>query len=123
MVFAGVFLIDNDDFEDLREALENCSSTMHLFGLRARNIDCPGFGFRWLHWDVAWRSSRSACQGVQPEVITHRAERILLCDHGKGERMLVNTPSELPDPTTLKFVEPTSMPQIISKPEFIGGIA
>lgn len=125
MVFAGVFPIDNDDFEDLREALEKLQLNDASLVFEPETSTALGFGFRcgflgMLHLEIVQeRLSREFNQ----EVITTVPNVSYYATTAKGERMLVNTPSELPDPTTLKFVEePYIYAQIISKPEFIGGI-
>lgn len=125
MVFAGVFPIDNDDFEDLREALEKLQLNDASLVFEPETSTALGFGFRcgflgMLHLEIVQeRLSREFNQ----EVITTVPNVSYYATSMKGERTLVNTPSELPDPTTLKFVEePYIHAQIISKPEFIGGI-
>ncbi len=125
MVFAGVFPIDNDDFEDLREALEKLQLNDASLVFEPETSTALGFGFRcgflgMLHLEIVQeRLSREFNQ----EVITTVPNVSYYATNMKGERMLVNTPSELPDPTTMKFVEePYIHAQIISKPEFIGAI-
>ncbi len=125
MVFAGVFPIDNDDFEDLREALEKLQLNDASLVFEPETSTALGFGFRcgflgMLHLEIVQeRLSREFNQ----EVITTVPNVSYYATTMKGERMLVNTPSELPDPTTMKFVEePYIHAQIISKPEFIGAI-
>ncbi|MBK7343426.1 MAG: elongation factor 4 [Saprospiraceae bacterium] len=125
MVFAGVFPIDNDDFEDLREALEKLQLNDASLVFEPETSTALGFGFRcgflgMLHLEIVQeRLSREFNQ----EVITTVPNVSYYATSMKGERILVNTPSELPDPTTMKFVEePYIHAQIISKPEFIGAI-
>lgn len=125
MVFAGVFPIDNDDFEDLREALEKLQLNDASLVFEPETSTALGFGFRcgflgMLHLEIVQeRLSREFNQ----EVITTVPNVSYYATSMKGERVLVNTPSELPDPTTMKFVEePYIHAQIISKPEFIGAI-
>ena len=125
MVFAGVFPIDNDDFEDLREALEKLQLNDASLVFEPETSTALGFGFRcgflgMLHLEIVQeRLSREFNQ----EVITTVPNVSYFANTKKGERMLVNTPSELPDPTLLQSVEePYIQAQIITKPEFIGGI-
>jgi GTP-binding protein LepA len=125
MVFAGVFPIDNDDFENLREALEKLQLNDASLVFEPETSTALGFGFRcgflgMLHLEIVQeRLSREFNQ----EVITTVPNVSYYATTMKGVRTLVNTPSELPDPTTMKFVEePYIHAQIISKPEFIGAI-
>ncbi|MFK7935182.1 MAG: elongation factor 4, partial [Saprospiraceae bacterium] len=57
------------------------------------------------------------------EVITTIPNVSYFAKEKKKEKYIVNTPSELPDPTRLEFVEePFIVAQIITKPEYIGTI-
>lgn len=125
MVFAGVFPIDNDDFEDLREALEKLQLNDASLVFEPETSTALGFGFRcgflgMLHLEIIQeRLSREFNQ----EVITTVPNVSYFATDTKGERFVVNTPSELPDPSHLRMVEePWIHAQIISKPEFIGAI-
>ncbi len=126
MVFAGVFPIENEDFENLREALEKLQLNDASWFL---NLKRP------LHWDLVfvvdfwacciWRLFRNDChREFNQEVITTVPNVSYYATKIKGkERIVVNTPSELPEPNYLEFVEePCIHAQIISKPEFIGAI-
>lgn len=125
MVFAGVFPIENEDFEDLRESLEKLQLNDASLVFEPESSTALGFGFRcgflgMLHLEIVQeRLSREFNQ----EVITTVPNVSYFATNTKGERFVVNTPSELPDPSHLKMVEePWIHAQIITKPEFIGTI-
>lgn len=125
MVFAGVFPIENDDFENLREALEKLQLNDASLVFEPESSTALGFGFRcgflgMLHLEIVQeRLSREFNQ----EVITTVPNVSYFATNKKKERFVVNTPSELPEPNYLDSVEePWIHAQIISKPEFIGAI-
>jgi GTP-binding protein LepA len=125
MVFAGVFPIENEDFEDLREALEKLQLNDASLVFEPESSTALGFGFRcgflgMLHLEIVQeRLSREFNQ----EVITTVPNVSYFATNKKKERFVVNTPSELPDPSFLESVEePWIHSQIITKPEFIGAI-
>ena len=125
MVFAGIFPIDNDDFENLRESLEKLQLNDASLTFEPETSAALGFGFRcgflgMLHLEIIQeRLSRE----FDMEVITTVPNVSYYANLIKGERILVNTPSDLPDTTLLKSVEePFIAAQIITKPEYIGAI-
>ncbi len=125
MVFAGIFPIDNDDFEDLRDSLEKLQLNDASLVFEPETSVALGFGFRcgflgMLHLEIIQeRLSREFDQ----EVITTIPNVSYIAYTKKGEDMIVNTPTDLPDPTRLDRVEePYIVAQIITKPEYIGSI-
>ena len=125
MVFAGIYPIDNDDFEDLRDSLEKLQLNDASLVFEPETSAALGFGFRcgflgMLHLEIIQeRLSREFDQEVittVPNVSYHAKTK-------KGEMLTVNTPSDLPDVTVLDYVEePFIEAQIITKPEYIGNI-
>jgi GTP-binding protein LepA len=125
MVFAGIFPIDNDDFENLRESLEKLQLNDASLTFEPETSAALGFGFRcgflgMLHLEIIQeRLSRE----FDMEVITTVPNVSYYANLIKGERILVNTPSDLPETTLLKSVEePYIVAQIITKPDYIGAI-
>ncbi len=125
MVYAGIFPIDNDDFEDLRDSLEKLQLNDASLVFEAETSVALGFGFRcgflgMLHLEIIQeRLSREFNQ----EVITTIPNVSYFAYTKKGEKVLVNTPNDLPEPTILDRVEePFITAQIITKPEYIGQI-
>ncbi len=125
MVFAGIYPIENEDFEDLRDSLEKLQLNDASLVFEPETSVALGFGFRcgflgMLHLEIIQeRLSREFDQ----EVITTVPNVSYVAYTKKGDRFVINTPSELPDPTMLDRVEePYISAQIITAPEFIGGI-
>ncbi len=125
MVFAGIFPIDNDDFEDLRESLEKLQLNDASLVFEPETSQALGFGFRcgflgMLHLEIIQeRLSREFDQ----DVITTVPNVSYMAYTKSGESFWVRTPSDLPDPSLLDRVEePYISAQIITKPEFIGSI-
>lgn len=125
MVFAGIFPIENEDFEDLRDSLEKLQLNDASLVFEPETSMALGFGFRcgflgMLHLEIIQeRLSRE----FEQEVITTIPNVSYYAYNKKGEKLLINTPSDLPDPTLLDRVEePYIKAQIITKPEYIGTI-
>ncbi|HKK87543.1 MAG TPA: translation elongation factor 4 [Saprospiraceae bacterium] len=125
MVFAGIFPIDNDDFEDLRDSLEKLQLNDASLVYEPETSVALGFGFRcgflgMLHLEIIQeRLSREFNQ----EVITTVPNVSYMAYTTGNEKIIVNTPSDLPDVNHLERVEePYIRAQIISHPDFIGGI-
>lgn len=125
MVFAGIFPIDNDDFEDLRDSLEKLQLNDASLIFEPETSTALGFGFRcgflgMLHLEIIQeRLSREFDQ----DVITTVPNVSYYAYTKKDGKQLVQTPSELPEPNVLdKVEEPYISAQIITKPEFIGAI-
>ena len=125
MVFAGIFPIDNDDFEDLRDSLEKLQLNDASLVFEPETSIALGFGFRcgflgMLHLEIIQeRLSREFDQ----EVITTIPNVSYYAYDKKGTEILIHTPNDLPDPTRLDRVEePYINAQIITMPEYIGTI-
>jgi len=127
MVFAGIYPIDNDDFEDLRDSLEKLQLNDASLTFEPESSVALGFGFRcgflgMLHLDIIQeRLSREFNQDVittVPNVMYHA-----YLNKNPEERFVINTPNDLPDPTLLHHVEELYIhAQVITKPEYIGTI-
>ncbi len=125
MVFAGIFPIDNEDFEDLRDSLEKLQLNDASLVFEPETSIALGFGFRcgflgMLHLEIIQeRLSREFDQ----EVITTVPNVSYFAYDKKGVKLTINTPNDLPDPSSLDRVEePYIKAQIITKSEYIGSI-
>ena len=125
MVYAGIFPVDNDDFEDLRESLEKLQLNDASLTFEPESSAALGFGFRcgflgMLHLDIIQeRLSRE----FDMEVITTVPNVNYYAYTTDGTKLHVRTPSDLPDSTKLQRVEePYIRAQIITMPEYIGQI-
>ncbi len=125
MVFAGIYPIENEHFEDLRDSLEKLQLNDASLVFEPESSIALGFGFRcgflgMLHLEIIQeRLSREFDQ----EVITTVPNVSYFAYTKKGEKLNIQTPNDLPDPTLIdKVEEPYIRAQIITKPEFIGTI-
>ncbi|MBK6621799.1 MAG: elongation factor 4 [Saprospirales bacterium] len=125
MVFAGIFPLDNDDYEALRDRLEKLQLHDASLVFEPETSAALGFGFRcgflgMLHLDIVQeRLNREFDQ----DVITTVPNVTYYVYTRKGEKLVVRTPSELPDPTLVDYIEePYINAQVITKPEYIGTI-
>ncbi|MEY2949852.1 MAG: translation elongation factor 4 [Saprospiraceae bacterium] len=125
MVFAGIFPVDNDDYEDLRDSLEKLQLNDASLVFEPETSAALGFGFRcgflgMLHLEIV---QERLAREFDMDVITTVPNVSYIASTKKLGEFNVRTPSELPDINTLDWVkEPFIEAQIITKPEFIGAI-
>jgi GTP-binding protein LepA len=125
MVFAGIFPLDNDDYEDLRDSLEKLQLNDASLTFEPETSAALGFGFRcgflgMLHLEIV---QERLFREFDQDVITTVPNVSYTAKTTKGEMLDVRTPSELPESTLLSYVEePYINAQIITKPEYIGSI-
>ena len=125
MVFAGIYPVDTDDFEELRSSMEKLQLNDASLVFEPESSAALGFGFRcgflgMLHMEIVQeRLEREFDMTVITTVpnVGYRATTT------KGELLVVNNPSDLPDPSTLESVEePYIKAQIITKSDFVGQV-
>jgi len=125
MVFAGIYPMDNEDFEDLRDALEKLQLNDSSLIFQPETSAALGFGFRcgflgMLHLEIVQeRLEREFDQSV----LTTVPNVSYYSYTNAGEKMIINTPNDLPDINSLaKVEEPYIRAQIVTKPDYIGAI-
>ncbi|HKK78680.1 MAG TPA: translation elongation factor 4, partial [Phaeodactylibacter sp.] len=125
MVFAGIFPLDNDDFEDLRDSLEKLQLNDASLVYEPETSAALGFGFRcgflgMLHLEIV---QERLFREFDMDVITTVPNVSYNVLTKKGEELVVRTPSELPEVNDIDYVEePYINAQIITKPDYIGAI-
>jgi GTP-binding protein LepA len=125
MVFAGIYPIDSDDYEDLRDSLEKLQLNDSSLVYEPETSLALGFGFRCgflglLHLEIVQERLE---REFDMTVITTVPNVSYFAYLKKGERIDVHNPSDLPEPTFLDYVtEPYIKAQVISRPEYIGAI-
>ncbi|MCU4174631.1 translation elongation factor 4 [Carboxylicivirga sp. N1Y90] len=125
MVFAGVYPIDAEDYEDLRAAMEKLQLNDASLTYEPESSAALGFGFRCgflglLHMEII---QERLDREFDMAVITTVPNVPYIAHTKKGEQINVHTPSELPEPTILDVVEePYIRASVITKSEFIGQI-
>jgi GTP-binding protein LepA len=123
MVFSGIFPIDGDDFENLREALEKMRLNDASISYTPESSGALGFGFRCgflglLHMEIVKerleREFALALIATAPSV-EYRVRRT------DGELVLVDNPADLPEPQKIDYVEePYFRVSIITPKEYTG---
>ena len=125
MVFAGVYPLDNDDFEDLRDALEKLQLNDASLVWEPETSAALGFGFRcgflgMLHMEIV---QERLYREFDQDIITTVPNVPYHATNSKGVTFTVHQPTELPEPNHLERVEePYIYAQVITKPEYIGNI-
>ena len=125
MVFAGIFPVETDAFEELRECMDKLQLNDASLTYELETSQALGFGFRcgflgMLHMEIIQeRLEREFNQTV----ITTVPNVSFIGYTTKGGKTVVNNPAEMPDPTQLdRIEEPFIKAQIITKPDYIGNI-
>ncbi|MEZ5016702.1 MAG: translation elongation factor 4 [Flavipsychrobacter sp.] len=127
MVFAGIFPVVTDDFEELRDCMEKLQLNDASLTFEPETSQALGFGFRcgflgMLHMEIIQeRLEREFNQTVITTVpnVSFRA----YTTREKDKAITVNNPSEMIDPSKLdRAEEPFIRAQIITLPDYIGNI-
>ena len=123
--FAGIYPVDTEDFEELRYSMEKLQLNDASLTWEPESSAALGFGFRcgflgMLHMEIIQerleREFNMTVITTVPNVSYHAYST-------KNELMVVNNPSDLPDPSKLDRVEePYIKAQIITKSEYVGNI-
>ncbi|WP_068471753.1 translation elongation factor 4 [Saccharicrinis aurantiacus] len=125
MVFAGVYPIESDDYEDLRAAMEKLQLNDASLTFEPESSAALGFGFRcgflgMLHMEII---QERLDREFDMNVITTVPNVPYNVHTKQGELLEVHNPSGLPEATLVeKIEEPYIHAQIITKSEFIGPV-
>lgn len=125
MVFAGIYPVDTEEFEDLRYSLEKLKLNDASLVFEPETSLALGFGFRtgflgMLHMEIIQERLE---REFNMTVITTVPNVEFIATMTNGEVIEVNNPSDLPDPTKTAYLEePFIKAQIISKSDYIGNI-
>ncbi|MGB3547077.1 MAG: translation elongation factor 4 [Saprospiraceae bacterium] len=125
MVFAGIFPLDNDDFEPLRDSLEKLQLNDASLVFETETSAALGFGFRcgflgMLHLEIV---QERLFREFNMDVITTIPNVSYHVYPNKGDMMVVRNPADLPETNYVKSVEePYISAQIITGTEYIGAI-
>ncbi|KIA88917.1 elongation factor 4 [Pedobacter kyungheensis] len=125
MVFAGIYPVDTEDFEELREAMHKLQLNDASIVFEPESSAALGFGFRcgflgMLHMEIIQERLE---REFDMTVITTVPNVSYVAHTTKGVEITVNNPSDLPDPSKLDSVEePFIKANIITKAEFVGPV-
>ncbi len=125
MVFAGIFPSSGDDYPRLRDAVERLKLSDAAFSFEVEHSPALGYGFRcgflgMLHLEIVQeRLSREFNLDLivtVPSVAYH-------LEKTDGEKSIIKSPQELPDPTHIKTIEePVMKIDIVTPVEYVGGL-
>ena len=127
MVFAGIYPVDTEEYEELRASMEKLQLNDASLVFQAESSAALGFGFRcgflgMLHLEIIQerleREFNMTVITTVPNVSYHAFTR-----KKPDEAILLNNPSDLPDPSTLdRIEEPYIKATIITKSDFVGNV-
>lgn len=125
MVFAGVYPIDTDDYQELRESLDKLKLNDASLVYEPESSAALGFGFRCgflglLHMEIVQERLEREFNMSVITTIPNVSYKVYTND---GELHICNNPSDFPDPGRLDYSEePYIKASIITKPDYIGPI-
>ena len=127
MVFAGIYPVYTEEYEELRASMEKLQLNDASLVFQAESSAALGFGFRcgflgMLHLEIIQerleREFNMTVITTVPNVSYHAFTR-----KNPDEIILLNNPSDLPDPSTLdRIEEPYIKATIITKSDFVGNV-
>ncbi|MFT5238676.1 MAG: GTP-binding protein LepA, partial [Flavobacteriaceae bacterium] len=127
MVFAGIYPVDTDDYEELRNSMEKLQLNDASLVFQPESSAALGFGFRcgflgMLHLEII--QERLEREYDMTVITTVPNVSYLAYTHRDPDTaLLVNNPSDLPEPSSLNRVEePFIKATIITKSDFVGNI-
>lgn len=125
MVFAGIYPVETEDFEELRESMGKLQLNDASLVFEPESSAALGFGFRcgflgMLHMEIIQeRLEREFGMTVITTVPNVSYQAYMT----NGEMVVVNNPSDLPPPEKIDYVEePYIVASVISKSEYVGTI-
>lgn len=125
MVFAGVYPVDTEDFEDLRASLEKLQLNDASLTFQPESSVALGFGFRCgflglLHMEII---QERLDREFNMDVITTVPNVSYKVYDKKGNMKIVDNPAGLPEVTTIDYIEePYIRASVITTTDYIGGI-
>ena len=127
MVFAGIYPVDTEDYEELRASMEKLQLNDASLVFFPESSAALGFGFRcgflgMLHLEII--QERLEREFNMPVITTvHNVSYQAFTRKNPDEVVWVNNPSDLPDPSAIDRVEePYIKASIITKSEFVGNV-
>ncbi|GAB4133179.1 MAG: translation elongation factor 4 [Bacteroidia bacterium] len=125
MVFAGIYPVDTDDFEELRASMEKLQLNDASLTWEPESSAALGFGFRcgflgMLHMEIVQERLE---REFNMTVITTVPNVSYIAYTTKGEVVHMHNPSDMPDIVKIDYIEePFIKASIITKSEFVGAI-
>ncbi|WP_418510405.1 translation elongation factor 4 [Corallibacter sp.] len=127
MVFAGIYPVDTEDYEDLRASMEKLQLNDASLVFTPESSAALGFGFRcgflgMLHMEIIQERLEREFDMTVITTVPNVSYHAFTNKH-PDEIIIVNNPSDLPEPSTLNRVEePYIKATIITKADFVGNV-
>ncbi len=125
MVFAGIYPVDADDYEELRASMEKLQLNDASLTYEPESSAALGFGFRCgflglLHMEIIQERLEREFDMNVITTVPNVSYKVITT---KNEIIEVHNPSGLPSPTVISHIEePIITAQIISKSEYVGSV-
>ncbi len=125
MVFSGIYPVDSEQYEELKEALRKLSLNDSSLSYEMETSAALGFGFRCgflglLHMEIAKERLE---REFNLQLITTAPSVVYQVLLKKGAVISVDNPSQLPSPIEIEYIEePYIRARILTPQEYVGGI-
>ena len=125
MVFSGIYPVDSEQYEELKEALRKLSLNDSSLSYEMETSVALGFGFRCgflglLHMEIAQERLE---REFNLQLITTAPSVVYQVHLKKGAVISVDNPSQLPSPIEIEYIEePYIRARILTPQEYVGGI-
>ena len=126
MVFAGMYPVETDDYEELRNSMEKLQLNDASLVFEPESSAALGFGFRcgflgMLHMEIIQERLEREFNMVVITTVPNVSYNVFLKKELK--EIVVNNPSELPEPSKLEWIEePYIKAQVITKTDYVGAV-
>ena len=127
MVFSGIYPVDTEDYEELRYSMEKLQLNDSSLVFEPESSAALGFGFRcgflgMLHMEIIQERLEREFNMTVITTVPNVSYKAYL-RRAPEEAIIVNNPSELPDPSGMEYMEePYIRAQVITKSEYVGQI-
>mgnify|MGYP001238311326 FL=1 len=125
MVFSGIYPVDSEQYEELKEALRKLSLNDSSLSYEMETSAALGFGFRCgflglLHMEIAQERLE---REFNLQLITTAPSVVYQVHLKKGVVISVDNPSQLPSPIEIEYIEePYIRARVLTPQEYVGGI-
>src|SRR5690606_14490596 len=126
MVFAGIYPVDTEDYEELRESMHRLQLNDASLVFEPESSAALGFGFRcgflgMLHMEIIQERLEREFNMTVITTVPNVSYRAFLTKN--TEEVIVHNPSDLPDPSKFDFIEePYIKANVITKSDFVGPV-
>ena len=125
MVFSGIYPVDSEQYEELKEGLRKLSLNDSSLSYEMETSAALGFGFRCgflglLHMEIAQERLE---REFNLQLITTAPSVVYQVHLKKGVVISVDNPSQLPSPIEIEYIEePYILARVLTPQEYVGGI-